>query len=96
MAVSHTDSAKEMSLINEKGRFQGHVQKRLQECLTSTAVVFPDPLHHTVSASSVIKTPGNTEEDPHDPEPADERDIQEYSSDQSYSISIGAVTKSHL
>jgi len=27
MAVSHTDSAKENSLINETGRFQGHVQK---------------------------------------------------------------------
>ena len=43
-----------------------------------------------------MKTPENTQEDPDDPEPAD-GDIQmEYSSDQSYSPSIGAVTKNYL
>jgi hypothetical protein len=44
-------------------------------------VVFPDPLPSTPSASSVMKNPGNTGENHDDPEPADEQDIQEYSSD---------------
>jgi hypothetical protein len=36
-----------------------------------------------------MKTPQNTEEDPDDPQPADEGDIQmEYSSDYTYSTSI--------
>jgi hypothetical protein len=39
-------------------------------------------LYPTPSASSYMKTPENTEEDPNDPEPAHEWDIQmEYSSD---------------
>jgi hypothetical protein len=43
---------------------------------------------------SAIKTPENTEEDPVDPHPADEGDIQmEYSSDYMYSPSIRNVTK---
>jgi hypothetical protein len=44
-----------------------------------------------------VKTPDNTEEDCDDPEPVDEGDIQmEYSSDQLYDPSIGAVTKNYL
>jgi hypothetical protein len=43
---------------------------------TSTIVLSPDPLSLTASTSSAAKTPVNTEEDPHDPEPADEEDIQ--------------------
>jgi hypothetical protein len=39
-------------------------------------------LSPTPSTFSEVKTPENTEEDPDDPEPADEGDIQmEYSSD---------------
>jgi hypothetical protein len=58
---------------------------------TSTIVVSPDRLSPTPSTAAVIKIPGHTEDDPDDPEPADEGDIQmEYSFD---STSIGAVTK---
>jgi hypothetical protein len=46
---------------------------------TSTVVVSPDSLSHTQTAS-VMKTPENTEEDPDDPEPADEDTQMEYSS----------------
>jgi hypothetical protein len=42
-------------------------------------VVSPHPLSPTLSISSAMKTPENTEDDP-DPEPAHEGDIQmEYS-----------------
>jgi hypothetical protein len=48
----------------------------------STAVVSPEPVSPNPSASSAMKTPGNTKEDPDDLEIADELDIQmEYSSD---------------
>ena len=61
---------------------------------TPSVVVCPDPLSPTPSTSSAMRTPENTEEDPDDLKPADEGDIQmEYSSDQLYSPSIGAVTK---
>jgi len=43
---------------------------------TSTVVVSPDPLSPTPSASSAIQTLEKTEEDPHDPERADQEDIQ--------------------
>jgi hypothetical protein len=44
-----------------------------------------------------VKTPKNTAEDPDDPEPADEGDIQmEYSSDWLYRPNIGAVIKNYL
>jgi len=60
---------------------------------TSSVVVCPDPLSSAPSTSSAMRTPENTEEDPDDLKPAD-GDIQiEYSSDQFYSPSIGAVTK---
>jgi len=43
-----------------------------------------------------MKTPEHTEEDPDDPQPADEVDIQmEYSYDYTYSPSIRTVTKSN-
>jgi hypothetical protein len=58
----------------------------------STVVVSPEPFSPTPSISSE-----NTEENPDDREPADEGDIQmEYSSDQFYSPSIGAVTKDYM
>jgi hypothetical protein len=42
----------------------------------------PDPMSPTPSTSSDMKTPGKTEKDPDDPEPAYEGDIQmDYSSD---------------
>jgi hypothetical protein len=44
---------------------------------TSTVAVSPDPLSPTPSTFSAIKTPENTEEDPDNPEPADEKDIHE-------------------
>jgi hypothetical protein len=57
--------------INKRNRSQGHVQKGLQSVCTSTVAVSPTP-----STSSAMKTPENTEEDPDDPEPADEGGIQ--------------------
>jgi hypothetical protein len=49
---------------------------------TSTVEVLFHPLSPTPSASSVMKTSENIEEDPDDPKPADEGDIHmEYSSD---------------
>lgn len=47
---------------------------------TLTVVVFRDPLSPASLTSSAMKTPGNTEEDPGDPEPAGKGDNQtEYS-----------------
>jgi hypothetical protein len=43
---------------------------------TSTIVVSPDHLSCGPSTSSATKSPADTEEDPDDPEPADEGDIQ--------------------
>jgi len=44
-----------------------------------------------------MRTPENKEEDPDDLKPEDEGDIQiEYSSDQLYIPSIGAITKYYL
>jgi hypothetical protein len=59
-------------------------------------MVSPDPLPLTISASSVTKTPGNTEKDSYDPEPAAEQDIQEYSSDQLCSINYRYSNKNYL
>jgi hypothetical protein len=48
---------------------------------TSTVAVSPDPLCPTPSTFWVMKTPDETEQNPYDPEPADEGDIRrEYSS----------------
>jgi hypothetical protein len=48
----------------------------------SIVTVSPDPLSLTPSSTSTIKTPENIEEDPGDPESADEGDIQrQYSFD---------------
>jgi hypothetical protein len=44
---------------------------------TSTVAVSPDPLSPTLSTFPAIKTPENTEEDPDNPEPADEEDIHD-------------------
>jgi hypothetical protein len=49
---------------------------------TSTAVVSSDPLAPTTSTCSATKTPEKTEEDPDDPQPADDEGIQtKYTSD---------------
>jgi hypothetical protein len=47
-------------------------KKAFKSVCTSAAVVSPYPLYPTPSASSYMKTPENTEEDPNDPEPAHE------------------------
>jgi len=53
-----------------------------QSACTLTLVVLPNFLSPTPSTSSTIETPKSTQQDPDDPEPADEGDIQmEYSSD---------------
>jgi hypothetical protein len=60
-------------------------------------VLSPDPLSPIPSLASAMKTPENTEEDLDDLKPANEGDIEmEYSSDQLYSPSIGAVTNNYL
>jgi hypothetical protein len=60
-------------------------------------VISPSPLFPTPSASSAMKTPENIAEDPDDPGPADEGDIQmEYSSDYLCKPSIGPVTNNYL
>ena len=51
-------------------------KKATKSGCTSTVVLSPDPLSLTAATSSAVKTPLDTEEDPDDPEPADERDIQ--------------------
>jgi len=67
---------------SDTGRSQGHVQVASKSVCTSTVVVSPDPLSPAPSTSSAVKTQDDTKEDPHDPEPAAEGDIQmEYSSD---------------
>jgi len=49
--------------------------------ITSTIMVSSDLMSLIQSVSSVMKTPDNTEENPDDPESADERDTQmQYSS----------------
>ena len=58
------------------------IKKACKSVSTSTVVVSPNHLSPTPSTASAIKTPGNTEEDPDDPEPTHERDNQmEYNSD---------------
>jgi len=51
-------------------------RKATKSGCTSTIVLSPDPLSLTASTSLAAKTSVNTEEDPDDPEPADEEDIQ--------------------
>jgi hypothetical protein len=59
----------------------------------STIVVSPDSSSPTLSSSSGMKTPDNTEEDPVDPETADG---MEYSFVWLYCPSIGLATKNYL
>ena len=60
----------------KQAALRGMVKNASKSVCTSTTVVSPDPLSPTPSTSSAMKTPEKTEEDPDDPEPADERDIQ--------------------
>jgi hypothetical protein len=58
------------------------IREASKSVCTSTDVVSPDPLSPTLSNSSAVKTPENTEEDHDDPGLAAEGDIQmEYLSD---------------
>jgi len=57
-------------------------KKASKSVCTSTVVVSPDHWSPTSSTSSTLNTPGNTQEGPEVPGPADEEDIQmEYSYD---------------
>ena len=63
-------------------QISGTSSKRPSSACTSTVVVIPDPISPAPSTSSTMKTPENTEDNLHDPEQADEGDIQtEHSSD---------------
>ena len=44
-------------------------------CCTSTVVMSTEPLSPPLSTSSAMKTPESTEDNPDDPEPADEGNI---------------------
>jgi hypothetical protein len=45
------------------------IKKASKSACSSTVVVYPNHLSPNPSTSSAIKTPGNTEKDPDDPEP---------------------------
>jgi hypothetical protein len=69
-------------------------KKASKSVCTSTIVVSPDPVSPITSTYSVRKTPENTEENPHDPQPSDEEYKQmQYSFDYFCSPSKGAVKK---
>jgi hypothetical protein len=77
MAV-HTNSA----LAQRKRADLRDLFKKATKTVCTSNVVSPDHVSFVPSASSAVKTPDNTEEDPDDPEPANEGDIQvEYFSD---------------
>jgi len=58
------------------------ITKPSKSVCTSAVVVYPKNLSPTPSTSAAIKTPGNTEADPDDPEPTTVGDNQmEYTSD---------------
>jgi len=70
------------------------LNKASKNVCTSTIPLLLDLLFPAPSTLSAMKTPENTEEDPDDPQPAYEGDIQmEYSSDYMYSPSIRNLTK---
>ena len=55
--------------------------KKASNSICTSTIVPPDPLSPTPKLKTAMKTPENIEEDPNDPEPADEGDNQtEYSS----------------
>jgi hypothetical protein len=58
-------------------------------------VVCPDPLSVTPLTSSATKTPDDTEEDHDDPEQQRRSTKMQYSSDELYNPSIGAITKNY-
>jgi hypothetical protein len=61
---------------------QDMFKKASDRVCASSGVASPDPLSPIPSTSSMMKASKKTEQDPDDPEPADEEDIQmEYSSD---------------
>ena len=60
----------------------GDVFRKSSKSACTSFVVSPYPLSLTPSSASTMKTPGNTEDDPGDPESGDAGDIQsQYSSD---------------
>lgn len=68
---------------NQTRKISGTCSKKVSKTVsTSTVVVSPDLFPPIPSTFSAMKTPEHTEKDSHDPEPADEGDIQlAYSSD---------------
>jgi hypothetical protein len=73
--------AKQRNFINETHRHEGHSKRPQSDC-TSTVVISPHASCPTVSSSSAMKIPKNSEEDPDYPEQAQEGVIQMgYSSD---------------
>jgi hypothetical protein len=65
------------SVMNETWQFPRACSKRPPRVSVHQLLgVFPDPLIPTPSTSSATKNPGNTEEDPDDPAPADKGDIK--------------------
>jgi hypothetical protein len=62
--------------INETDRPQRHNQKDLHECLTSGNIIHPDAFSPTPTTLFFCEDPGNTDEDPNYPGPAEEWDIQ--------------------
>jgi hypothetical protein len=80
--------------MGDTGRSQRHVQKDLQECLYMNRCGMSWLLCPPPSTCSTMKTPWNTEDNPDDPEPANEADTQmEYCSDWLYSPSTGPEIK---
>ena len=68
--------------------------KTSKSACISTIVVSSDPLSPVPSTSTAMETPENTEEEPDDPELADEGIPMEF--DLLYSHSIRALTKNYL
>jgi len=56
--------------------FRDMFEKAYKSICTPTVVAHPDILSPTPTTSSVMKTPENREQNPDDPEPAGEGDIQ--------------------
>ena len=68
--------------INETAYIRDTFQKVSNGIWTQTATVSPDPLSPTAATFSTMKTPEKREENPNDPEPTDDGNIQmEYSSE---------------
>lgn len=66
----------------QQADFRDMFKKAYKSTCTPTVVAHSDTLFPTPTTSSVMKTPENRDQNPDDPEPAGEGDVQmEYSSD---------------